>query len=358
MMRAKSAMYYINDVENIVKELLEVVEDTKDSNDTLDVYPLLKLWSLEAISWIFLAKRLNCFSTDSTKRTQDGEAMADACKRSHMANLRLFMTIKLWKYVPNLIPAYRMFEKANEDINSITKAKVDEAIGKLDLENELEQSILAKFARRNGKDSPLNCVMAQDAMFAGIDTTGSTSAFLLYHIASNPEKQEILYEEIVNVIGHKNEPITESKLNKMRYLKACLHESQRMLPAIVGSSRVAQEDYVLSGYQIPKGTLVINYNQVASNCSENFKNPEQYLPERWLRSNPESKSTHPFSSLPFGHGARSCLGRRFALLELHCLMIKVLQNYRLEYHGEPVDIITEFLNIPDREVKVKFLDRK
>ena len=37
----------INDVENIVKELLEVVEDTKDSNNTLDVYPLLKLWSLE-----------------------------------------------------------------------------------------------------------------------------------------------------------------------------------------------------------------------------------------------------------------------------------------------------------------------
>ena len=71
-------MYYINDVEQIVKELLEVVEDMKDSNDSVDVYPLLKLWSLEAISWIFLAKRLNCFSTDSTKRTSDGDAMAEA----------------------------------------------------------------------------------------------------------------------------------------------------------------------------------------------------------------------------------------------------------------------------------------
>ena len=61
-------------------------------------------------------------------------------------------------------------------------------------------------------------------------------AILLYHLADNPEKQERLYEEICSVIGPSGK-MTTSSLAKMRYLKACQTESQRMLPAVFGSSR-------------------------------------------------------------------------------------------------------------------------
>ena len=168
-----------------------------------------------------------------------------------------------------------------------------------------------------------------------------------------------MYNEISDVIGDKDASITESKLNKMKYLKACLHESQRIFPATIGTSRIARADCVILGYQIPKGTMLIYYNQVASNNSENFDNPQMFLPERWLRSNPDAKSAHPFSSIPFGHGPRSCIGRRFAHVELYCLMIKVLQMYRIEYpNGDPVDTITEFISIPNRKVEIKFINRQ
>ena len=357
MMRAKSAMFYIKDVEEITKELLDLCEDKKDANNSLDVHPLLQLWSLESIAYIFLDKRLYCFSIDDTKDNQDGKNMVEANRIMNVTNLQLFFMPKIWQYFPNLMPPYRKFEKATETMVKITKENVDTALEKLDLDDESDQSILAKIARRNGKDSALCSTMAQDALLAGIDTTGSTSTFLLYHLATNPKKQDILYNEICDIIGSGDECITEAKLNKMRYLKACLHESQRILPATVGTSRIAQKDYVISGYQIPKGTMVINYNQVASNYSENFVNPEVFLPERWLRSSPDAKSAHPFAAIPFGHGPRSCIGRRFALLELHCLAIKVLQKYRLEYQGEPVDTKTEFLSVPDRDVILKFVNR-
>ena len=35
----------------------------------------------------------------------------------------------------------------------------------------------------------------------GIDSTASTAAFLVHHLAANPDKQEKLFEEICNVIG-------------------------------------------------------------------------------------------------------------------------------------------------------------
>ena len=358
MMRAKSAMYYIPDIEQIAKELLDVFEATKDTSCSLDVYPLLKLWSFESIASIFVAKRFYCFSTENKNNTLDTKRMIVANESMNVENTKLFFMPKIWQYIPNLIPSYRRFAKASETLQGIAKANVDAALQKIDLKNDLEQSILAKFARKNGRDSPLCNTMAQDALIAGIDTTGSTSTFALYHLASNPDKQDLLYNEICDVIGDKDADITESKLNKMRYLKALLHESQRIFPATIGTSRIAQTDCVILGYQIPKGTMLIYYNQVASNNSENFENPEMFLPERWLRSSPDVKSAHPFSSIPFGHGPRSCIGRRFAHVELYCLIIKVLQKYRIEYHGEPVDTITEFISIPNREVVIKFINRQ
>ena len=326
MMRAKSAMYYIPDIEQISKELLGVFEEKKDSSGSLDVYPVLKLWSFESIASIFLSKRFYCFDKENKDDTLDTKRMIKANESLNEENMKLFFTPKVWQYIPNLIPAYKRFAKANETLQSIAKDNVDAALRKIDLENDEEQSILAKFARKNGIDSPLINTMAQDSLLAGIDTTGSTSTFALYHLASNPDKQQMLYEEICNIIGGKDDAITESKLNKMRYLKACLHESQRIFPATIGTSRIAETDCVILGYQIPKGTMLIYYNQIASNNPENFENPEEFLPERWLRSNPDAKKAHPFSSIPFGHGPRSCIGRRFAHVELYCLIIKVLQK--------------------------------
>lgn len=51
--------------------------------------------------------------------------------------------------------------------------------------------------------------------------------------------------------------------------------------------------------------------------------PDQFLPERWLKQPSDENILHPFASLPYGHGARMCLGRRFADLEMQILLAKV-----------------------------------
>ena len=94
--------------------------------------------------------------------------------------------------------------------------------------------------------------MSQDAILAGVDTTGTTAAFFLLDLAKNPKKQEILYKEIQDVIGD-DAKVTESSINRMKYLKASLHESQRINPAAFGISRTTQTDMVLEGYHVPKG---------------------------------------------------------------------------------------------------------
>lgn len=57
----------------------------------------------------------------------------------------------------------------------------------------------------------------------------------------------------------------------------------------------------------------------------------RFMPERWMtKRNEDSNRIHPYSSLPYGHGARMCLGRRFADLEMQVLLAKVSLRFLQE----------------------------
>ena len=75
--------------------------------------------------------------------------------------------------------------------------------------------------------------MVIDMLMAGIDTTSHSSSFLFYLLARNPEKQQKLREEILQVVGPRGTPVTASSLNQLHYLKACVKESLRYLLNIV-----------------------------------------------------------------------------------------------------------------------------
>ena len=40
-----------------------------------------------------------------------------------------------------------------------------------------------------------------------------------------------------------------------------------------------------------------------------FKDPDAYVPERWIRGGPQEEDVHPYLLIPFGHGPRNCAGR-------------------------------------------------
>ena len=113
---------------------------------------------------------------------------------------------------------------------------------------EDSETIIAKLFRKCGRDSPIPIVMAVDMMMAGIDTTGSTATFLLYHLATNPDKQEKLYQEICQTIGPEGH-LSEAAINNMTYMKAVQMESQRLQPAVWGTSRIFRKDVAICGYR-------------------------------------------------------------------------------------------------------------
>lgn len=78
-------------------------------------------------------------------------------------------------------------------------------------------------------------------------------------------------------------------------------------------------------------------HQFISLNEKHFPNSDLYIPERWLRDNIDSdisyKKGHPFCTMHFGFGSRSCVGRRFAELELEVAVINFMRHFDLSWEG-------------------------
>lgn len=84
-------------------------------------------------------------------------------------------------------------------------------------------------------------------------------------------------------------------------------------------------------------TMMLNrccHDDIACRHEDYWPRWSEWLPERWLPENAPSlgqKHTHAF--MPFAVGARSCIGRYFAVLELQVLLALLLRKV----HILPVD---------------------
>ena len=358
MLRPKSAMFYLSSIEEISLELADKMGDTLDDKSEIDdMMSLLARWALEAVTSIFLDTRLNCLAEDHQPNSDTMRLIENVNVILGPDAMEMAGGVPIWKYIS--MPYYKRFDAASTEVFEICKRLTEKAVKEMQASEDKpveEMSVLEKMIKRTGPDSQIPAVMAMDAIAAGIDTTSSTSAFLLYDLAINQDVQAKLYKEIVEVVGS-TEVVTEAKLKRMRYLKACLHESQRMHPAVMGSGRETQQEMVLGGFQIPKGIRVNAMGILTMMEESHFAEPNQFKPERWLRGCPEHHTAHPFAAIPFSFGPRMCIGRRFAELEVQVLVVKLLQRFKLEYYHEPVGLITPFVVKPDRKIKMKFSSR-
>lgn len=153
--------------------------------------------------------------------------------------------------------------------------------------------------------------------------------------------------------------LTVDKLKNLPYLRACMKEALRITPITPVNFRMTGQDLVLSGYEVPKGTGVLMCVMKTSNSDIYFPESSKYIPERWLKNRedacPHMKANNPFVYLPFGFGPRTCIGKRIAEMEIECLIIKMLRNYKVSWTSkEPIRYRSNLVLVPEDNLKFKF----
>ncbi|XP_042636558.1 1,25-dihydroxyvitamin D(3) 24-hydroxylase, mitochondrial [Orycteropus afer afer] len=192
-----------------------------------------------------------------------------------------------------------------------------------------------------------------ELQLAAVETTANSLMWILYNLSRNPHVQQKLLKEIQRMFPENQTPRAEN-LRNMPYLKACLKESMRLTPTVPFTTRTLDKATVLGEYALPKGTVLTLNTQVLGSNEDNFEDPSQFRPERWL----QEKKINPFAHLPFGIGKRMCIGRRLAELQLHLALCWIVQKYDIvATDNEPVGILHLGILVPSRELPIAFRQR-
>jgi len=358
VLKAKSFNKYIPLVDQVSSEFVERIRLIRPENNEMndDFLQELYRWSLESVWLLALDSRLGCFDANLS---EDSEAMkvivATALVFNHLGELTV--SLPLWKYYET--PVLRQLHEALDFLVGTTMKYIRGAVESLEKRDEVPDefmSILEDILSR-GLSLKETMTVIMDLMLGGIDTTAHSVAYMWYLLARNPEQQEKLREEVLRVVGPANSPVTEKALNRMPFLKGCFKETLRVMPVSISNARITEREMVLSGYRIPIGTTLASCQIITGVSEEAYgKNAQEFVPERWIKGHPLETPKDAYAVLPFGFGKRMCLGRKVAELEAWHVTIKMLQNFRIEYHHEDIDCVSVLISKPNKPLRFKFVD--
>ena len=92
-------------------------------------------------------------------------------------------------------------------------------------------------------------------------------------------------------------------------------------------------DVTVGGYRIPRHTLIAWSFHLAGRDPAYWPDPLRFDPDRHLDPTPEQAARSKAAWVPFGGGARNCIGFGLAQIELTLIVARVAQRLRLA----PVD---------------------
>lgn len=168
-------------------------------------------------------------------------------------------------------------------------------------------------------------------MVAGSETTATLLSGVTYQLLKNPDVLKKLVGEIRSTFAYSHE-ITMVSVNNLKYQLAVLEEALRVMPPVATALvRLVPpgEGEVVGGHFVPGGTRVGIPSWTASRSPLNFRDPESFIPERWLGDVRYAKDRRE-TSQPFNIGPRGCIGRSLAYAEMRIVLARVLFEFDLE----------------------------
>ncbi|KAJ4347282.1 uncharacterized protein N0V89_011222 [Didymosphaeria variabile] len=182
---------------------------------------------------------------------------------------------------------------------------------------------------------------ASTFMLAGTETTATELSGITYYLHQQPAKLARLKKEIRDAFTSV-EDMTMTKLSQLEYLNACIEEGLRIYPPVPGliPRETPDAGANVADRWVPGGTIVSIAHYPAYHSPSNFKDPDSFVPERWL---PEGQQEYGSDNKEvvnaFSYGPRNCLGKNLAYHEMRLVLATVMLSFDMELSKEAEDWI-------------------
>ncbi|KAK6179576.1 hypothetical protein SNE40_011903 [Patella caerulea] len=355
MLKLSEVQDYCQPMDVVANDFIKHLGVSRDANgEVQQLDKQLFKWAMESIGTFLFEERIGCLNEKPTELAQE---FIDTLQKYFHLMQHLMYNLPLYKLFPTT--KWQAFEKYSDRIMEIGREFVNKKMEKIqssdsDLSGEKGAFLTHLLSQKSlsGEDATSTAV---DLLTGAVETTSTATIWCLYNLAKHPEVQKTMHDEISRVLPNQEE-ITPQKLAKLPYVKAVLKETFRQYPITFATSRILPDDLEVAGYNIPAGTHVQANVYGMYRDPSLFPEPELFKPERWLRGNMDS-NLKSLSNLVWGHGARMCIGRRFAEQEIYILLTKIIQKFSLKYNHEDVEPVLNTVMTPDRPVKIQFIPR-
>uniref|UniRef100_A0A453KK37 Uncharacterized protein n=1 Tax=Aegilops tauschii subsp. strangulata TaxID=200361 RepID=A0A453KK37_AEGTS len=181
----------------------------------------------------------------------------------------------------------------------------------------------------------------QDLFIAGTETNSLTVQWAMAELLRHPAVMSKVRAELQEVLGEKQYP-DESDISRLSYLHAVLMESMRLhspSPLLIPHHAMA-EGAEVGGFVVPKGTTVIVNLWAIMRDPAVWTQPEEFMPERFVRADMDFRGKDRFEFMPFGVGRRACPGMPMATRVVTLILASLLHRFewRLPKGMQPCDV--------------------
>jgi cytochrome P450 len=174
-------------------------------------------------------------------------------------------------------------------------------------------------------------------ILAGHETTATALFWALYMLALDPSTQDEVAAEVKDA---------SLDVERLKFTRAVIDETMRLYPPAFLIARAAAGPDTVAGRAIRRRDVILIAPWVLHRHERLWREPNAFMPERFL---PPATPPDRFAYLPFGVGARVCIGAHFALVEATLALARLIGAFRIELIDKtpvtPVGVVT---TQPDR----------
>ena len=189
-----------------------------------------------------------------------------------------------------MLPRPLLFLRVNAELRRLARRRLEEG----------GDDLLAHLARL-----PAGVEEARVSLAAGHDTTTHALAWAVWHLAGRPDWR------------------------REDGLKTVVKETLRLYPPGWMGSRRLTRDLDFEGVQLPRGAMVLYSSYLSARDPGLWERAHEFWPERWEHAPP------PWAYLPFGGGARICLGMHLANSMIEAALALFLGGDLTPLAGDP-----------------------
>jgi cytochrome P450 len=216
------------------------------------------------------------------------------------------------------------YKKKLEILRKIIEDLVDDLVG-----NKCPPTGLSKLLLQELREKRISKAEFRDQILnflvAGFDTTAAAISWAMYHLSTNPHCQNKAKAELKESILLN--PQTHNALRELPYLNSVVKETLRLHPVVWSIPRESIKADIINGFSLPAKSIIVISNYALHRNIKFWANGNEFNPLNFEKENFKGKH---YAYIPFGQGARACIGRALAEYQIQLILSTLLVNFTFE----------------------------